>query len=159
MTTSKNIEIERKFLVDPVLWDQFAKPAAVCIIQGYIKKEHDVTVRIRVELSNKSYLTIKGKTEGISRPEYEYEIPFNEALEMLKLFCNEDQLIHKRRYNLENNFIVDVFDGKNKGLIIAEVELSSPEELYVQYTFLREEISTDRRYTNAKLSEHPYSEW
>ena len=149
-------EIERKFLVSP---DWKPTDKGLAIAQGYLATEKSSTVRVRL-YGDKGYLTIKGKTEGISRAEYEYEIPVDDAKELLKL-CKEPP-IEKTRY-LENynghTFEVDVFHGKNAPLVLAEVELASPEENFSSPPWLGEEVSADERYFNAYLACHPYGDW
>lgn len=156
---SDNVEIERKFLIHGVSWDNFEKPIPIKIIQGYAHHDPDITVRIRLEFPDKAFLTFKGKRKGISTPEFEFEIPFEKGSSMIDLFCKKDKLIVKNRYILDYNFIVDVFEGRNEGLIIAEVELENERQRYHEYEFLGKEVTNDKRYTNVNLSEYPYVEW
>ncbi|HEY8928754.1 MAG TPA: CYTH domain-containing protein [Mucilaginibacter sp.] len=154
-----NIEIERKFLVDAEKWQQADKPGGVLYRQGYLMSENNCTIRVRVA-GEKAFMTIKGASSGISRAEYEYEIPVADATEMLdNLVASE---ISKTRYaiNFENKlWEVDVFLGDNAGLIVAEIELQSENEAFTKPTWITEEVSGDLRYYNSKLSVDPYKNW
>ena len=150
-------EIERKFLVNRDLF----KPTSEgdYIAQGYLSSTPERTVRVRIK-NNRGYLTVKGKNTGISRIEFEYEIPANDAKELLTL-C-EPSIIIKRRYNINVNgskWEVDVFEGDNEGLIVAEIELSSEDELFSKPNWIGEEVSSDVRYYNSHLSKHPFKSW
>lgn len=152
-----SIEIERKFLVDtsklPSLTD------GIKIRQGYLLA-HSPSIRIRVT-TNKAYLTIKGKPQNhISRSEFEYKIPLNDGIELLKE-CKE-LIISKTRYEImhENHlWELDVFEDENEGLIVAEIELESEDESFALPSWITSEVSNDTRYTNANLISHPYSKW
>jgi CYTH domain-containing protein len=152
-------EIERKFLVK----GEFKSLAysQSHIVQGYISSAHGRTVRIRIR-DEKGYLTIKGASNasGMSRYEWEKEIPFNEAQELMKL-C-EPGIIDKTRYLVKSGkhtFEVDEFYGENDGLILAEVELNSEDELYEKPSFIGEEVTGDIRYYNSNLMKHPFRTW
>lgn len=152
-------EIERKFLVK----GEFKSLAysQSHIVQGYISSAHGRTVRIRIR-DEKGYLTIKGasNTSGMSRYEWEKEIPFNEAQELMKL-C-EPGIIDKTRYLVKSGkhtFEVDEFYGENEGLILAEVELNSEDELYEKPSFIDKEVTGDIRYYNSNLMKHPFRTW
>ncbi|SHF20235.1 CYTH domain-containing protein [Bacteroides luti] len=152
-------EIERKFLVK----GEFKSLAysQSHIVQGYISSAHGRTVRIRIR-DEKGYLTIKGASNasGMSRYEWEKEIPFNEAQELMKL-C-EPGIIDKTRYLVKSGkhtFEVDEFYGENDGLILAEVELNSEDELYEKPSFIDEEVTGDIRYYNSNLMKHPFRTW
>ena len=155
------LEIERKFLVSPAY-----KPSVSGqeIVQGYLARDINCTVRIRLK-DLKGYLTIKGKTEGIAREEFEYEIPRADAqalVELAKTSTAADYIIEKTRYleeYLGHTFEVDVFHGVNEGLVIAEVELLSADELVALPPWIEAEVSGDPRYYNAALSAHPYTLW
>lgn len=152
-------EIERKFLVDPIKWKQLTKPEGVRIKQCYIVKEIEKTIRIRIK-GDKGYFCIKGKTINFTRTEFEYEIPLNDALEMISLYG--DALIEKLRFEItvENHiWEVDVFEGKNKGLIFAEIELEDENELFTKPTWVLEEVSHDSRYYNSNLMDNPFINW
>lgn len=152
-------EIERKFLVNG---DYKADAYESMIIrQGYLSLSGNSVIRIRIK-GEKAFLTIKSAlTEGIiKRHEWEYEIPVEDAREMLEL-CG-DVLIEKRRYLVQvgkHTFEVDEFYGKNEGLRIAEVELESEDEPFEKPEWLGAEVTGNVRYYNSFLSIHPYTEW
>ena len=152
-------EIERKFLVRGEY-----KPQAYAhsrIVQGYICSARGRTVRVRIR-DGRGYLTIKGTsdTAGMSRYEWEKEIPLNEAKELMTL-C-EPGVIDKTRYLVRSGkhvFEVDEFYGENEGLTLAEVELASEDEPFVKPDFIGQEVTGDVRYYNSQLMKHPYKEW
>jgi len=152
------IEIERKFLVrtgwKPTGSGTFYK-------QGYVTTpEHGATVRVRIA-GDKAFITIKGPAVGLSRLEFEYEIPVADAHLMLAELTI-GTVIEKIRYPITyagHRWEVDVFQGCNSGLIVAEVELASPDAHLVLPDWIAEEISHDHRYHNVYLSQHPWSEW
>ena len=153
-------EIERKFLVKN---EQFISESrvAIPIAQGYLSSVAERTVRVRIK-GDKGYLTIKGKssTSGVSRLEWEKEIAIEEAMLLLPL-C-EKGVIQKTRYEVEsgNHIIeIDVFEGENAGLVIAEIELQEENETFLKPDWLGEEVTQDERYYNAYLSHHPYALW
>ena len=151
------LEIERKFLVDAEKWQPNVPGTLLC--QGYLGIDPNPTVRVRIA-GDKAFLTIKGRTESISRPEFEYEIPVADAQEMLKLAISNP--VEKTRYKVmfeESLWEVDVFSGKNEGLIMAEIELESENQDFARPDWLLDEVSGDRRYYNSYLSEHPFQEW
>lgn len=146
-------EIERKFLVDFDSWHSCEKPTPEFIVQGYIFNSLEKTLRIRIK-NSKGYLTLKGKTEGITRNEFEYEIPLNDAEDILHLFT--EKALSKNRYSIfheGHTWEVDVFHGKLEGLILAEIELNSEEEYFVKPKWIAKEVSEDPNYYNAKLIE------
>jgi len=152
------IEIERKFLVTNNSWQEGAEGTAYK--QGYILNSVTNTVRVRVA-GNKGILTIKGQANDLTRPEYEYEIPLNDAEEMLSSLCAKP-LIEKTRYKLtvaNHVWDVDVFHADNQGLVIAEIELSYEQEAFNKPDWLGQEVTGDERYFNAYLVRHPYSSW
>jgi CYTH domain-containing protein len=155
----KNLEIERKFLVDREKWENLAKPEGMHYRQGYLAADENKTVRVRVA-GDQGTITIKGKTEGISRTEFEYRIPGGEALELIEVFAKEE--VQKVRYRIPVDkwiWEVDVFGGKNKGLILAEIELKSEDESVTIPPWISAEVTDDVRYYNLYLSVHPFSEW
>jgi adenylate cyclase len=152
------VEIERKFLVVGEGWRTLG--TGTVYRQGYLAAEPDRTVRVRVA-GDRAFLTIKGKSEGIARLEYEYPIPVTEAEEMLLHLCLRP-LIEKTRYTLPLADVVwevDEFVGENQGLILAEVELTHPEQIVALPDWIGQEVSDDPRYFNAYLSRHPFSTW
>lgn len=155
------LEIERKFLVDPAQWKALVKPKPNYFIQGYLHSEPGKTIRVRAT-DDKGFITIKGKSsaDGLSRSEFEYEIPKKEALDLLDAFTQKT--IEKNRYEIMvegNVWEVDVFEGTNTGLIVAEIELESAEQSFTKPDWVREEVTSDFRYFNSALIEHPYTEW
>jgi len=151
-------EIERKFLVNGFDWKKDA--FGVRCRQGYVCLDEKATVRVRIK-GERGYLTIKGKSVGISRSEYEYKIPVNEAGEMLEDLC-EKPLIEKLRYTIRyKGFLweVDEFGGENAGLIIAEIELENEAQEFERPGWVGKEVSGDRRYYNVSLARHPWTGW
>lgn len=155
-----NLEIERKFTVKSSIQDKIAElPAGTPIKQGYLTKVPERTVRVRTK-GNKGFLTIKGLTKGITRKEFEYEIPLEDALQLLEL-C-EPHIIEKTRFTfVENNleWELDVFEGDNNGLLIAEVELPSEDHPIALPDWIDKEVSDDQRYYNSYLSGNLYQDW
>lgn len=153
------IEIERKFLVLNDKWKNNIDSS--CLYrQGYLSIEKLRTVRIRTACQ-KGYITIKGIRNGISRPEYEYEIPYNEAHEMLESLCIKP-VIEKIRYKVLHNghcWEIDVFEKENSGLIIAELELEHEEVKIDLPEWVGTEVTADSRYSNSNLVKNPYSSW
>ena len=154
------IEIERKFLVtsDTFKNQAFAKKQ---ISQGYLNSDPERTVRIRIT-NDKGYLTIKGKgnKSGMSRFEWEKEIPVEEARALLAL--SEKGAIDKTRFEIKagnHTYEVDEFYGDNEGLTIAEIELSSETETFEKPEWLGEEVTNDKRFYNAYLSTKPFKSW
>ena len=150
-------EIERKFLVSDGFVPNGEKQ--IRMTQGYLCADPERTVRVRIA-GEKAYFTVKGKITGISRPEFEYEIPPTDAAEMLKLAVYP--VIDKVRHIIHafgKKWEVDVFEGANAGLIIAEVELSDADEIVDLPVWVAEEVSGDRRYHNSCLAREPYSNW
>lgn len=151
------VEIERKFLVKGDQWRNLAQ--GELYRQGYIPTLEG-TVRIRV-IRDRGYITIKGMTQGISRAEFEYEIPIDDATQMLDQLC-KPPLIEKYRHKIELNDVVwevDEFLGANRGLTIAEVELKSADQAIDLPNWIGEDVSHDPRYYNSNLATHPYTTW
>lgn len=149
-------EIERKFLVKEGIW---RKQEGTKYRQGYLNSAKERIVRVRT-VKDKGYLTIKGITVGASRMEFEYQIPHQEA-EMLLGIC-EKPLIEKNRYVVkEGGFVweIDEFLGENRGLIVAEVELESEDQLFPRPDWVGEEVTGDPRYFNSNLIKNPYTKW
>lgn len=154
-----SLEIERKFLVDGDF-----RPYAIKqehIMQGYLSSHPERSVRIRIK-NNKAYITIKGVTNdsGLSRYEWEKEIPVSEAMDLIKL-C-EPGVIDKTRYYIPNGnllFEVDEFHGENQGLIMAEIELETETQDYLRPEWLGKEVTGDTRYYNSSLTKKPYTKW
>jgi CYTH domain-containing protein len=154
---SMAIEIERKFLVKQ---DDWRKGLGTLYRQGYLNSDENRNVRVRV-IDDRGYLTVKGISQGATRIEYEYEIPKAEADAMLENLC-EKPLITKKRYKIEfKGFVweVDEFLGENQGLIIAEIELVSEEQVFIKPEWIGEEVTGDPKYFNSNLICRPYSKW
>ncbi|WP_372805973.1 CYTH domain-containing protein [Pontiella sp.] len=152
------IEIERKFLVKDDSWKAEASEGLVCK-QGYLASDRGTTVRIRV-MGEKAFLTIKGATHGVSRPEYEYEIPVPDAEGMLRLCTHAP--VEKTRYLIEHagmTWELDVFAGRNAGLVMAEIELEAEEQSFERPPWAGDEVSRDGRYYNSYLAAKPYASW
>lgn len=152
-------EIERKFLVTSDAWRSVADEGDV-IRQGYLVAERVRSVRVRLR-AGRGTLTIKGKTEGASRAEFEYEIPPEDARELLDTLARRP-LIEKTRYLVVVDgwtFEVDEFYGDNAGLIVAEIELPDEAAEYPRPPWLGAEVTADPRYYNANLISNPYTAW
>ncbi len=153
------VEIERKFLVKKATWNAIEKGKGNYYRQGYMAKETNQTIRVRVT-EETGYLTIKGPTTGISRPEYEYKIPKQDAEEMLNIFCNN--IVCKIRYKIEfanKLWEVDEFMNDNEGLIVAEIELRDENEKFDLPDWVEKEVTGEKRYNNSKLAVNPYKNW
>ncbi len=151
-------EIERKFLTRSDSWKEGLKGRL--FRQGYLSSVKERTVRVRL-VDDLGLLTIKGITRGISRLEFEYRIPADEAAELLENLC-ERPLIEKTRYLLDHEgfgWEIDEFHGENAGLVVAEIELENATQDFPRPDWLGEEVSDDPRYFNANLIHHPYSQW
>jgi len=155
-----HFEIERKFLV---INNDFLKEVfnSKRIVQGYICKEKQHTVRVRVS-NDEAFLTIKGQSseDGLSRLEWEKQISLDDA-KILETLCI-DPVIKKVRHLIRTGeyiFEVDVFEGTNSGLIMAEIELPHKDASFIRPHWLGEEVTGDSRYYNSYLSSHPYSQW
>jgi adenylate cyclase len=152
-------EIERKYLVDTDRLQLGDADGKTRMTQGYLLNEREKNVRVRIA-GAKAWLTIKGKAEGMTRPEYEYAIPVGDAQGLLKL--TDGRLIEKTRYYFTvggKTWEVDVFEGGNRGLVVAEIELESEDEAFEKPAWAAEEVTHDPRYLNAQLLLHPYTEW
>jgi adenylate cyclase len=153
------IEIERKFLVNLKKWEQLEKPVGELFRQGYLMLDPNKTVRVR-QTPEKAFLTIKGLTIGASRAEFEYEIPHDDAREMLDQFSVSE--ISKIRYQItfdEKLWEVDQFLGKNTGLMIAEIELESEEDVFTLPDWISHEVTAEEKYYNSNLSQQPFQSW
>jgi len=151
------VEIERKFLVDTQKWKPSGKGTK--IKQGYLLADAQKTVRVRIK-GSQAFLTVKGKPEGIKRTELEYEIPVKDAEILLKMA--DGFTVEKIRY-IENrddfSWEIDVFEGKNKGLVLAEVELENENQQPDLPEWVTKEVSEDDRYFNYYLSTKPFTKW
>jgi adenylate cyclase len=150
-------EIERKFLVQGDAWR--AGASGTSYVQGYLSRDVARIVRVR-QAGPSAYLTIKGSPQGASRPEFEYPIPLSDAQQLMNLCLRP--LVEKMRYVIKygnKRWEVDEFHGDNRGLILAEIELSREDEPIEIPLWVGQEVSGDPRYFNSSLSEHPYTQW
>ena len=155
-----SIEIERKFLVKGTSYRTQAF-SYYDILQGYIAHENGRSVRVRIT-DKEAILTIKGPSDGkgMSRYEWNHMIPVDDARELFEL--HQNGAIEKRRYLVHSGphvFEVDEFHGENEGLVMAEVELKTPDETPKIPDFIGKEVTGDRRYYNSQLCAHPYTTW
>lgn len=151
-------EIERKFLVRKDAW--VPRNPGVLYTQGYLNSQKERVVRVRLE-GTEAKLTIKGLTTGLTRLEFEYDIPAADATEMLDALC-ERPIISKHRHVEMHGGLkweIDVFHGDNEGLIVAEVELPAERVELTLPPWAGDEVSSDPRYFNANLIAHPYKTW
>lgn len=152
-------EIERKFLLVSDEWRQLISRSET-FRQGYLSNDPRASVRVRIA-GNQATLNIKGMTLGVQRPEYEYPIPLTDAVELLDQLCARP-LIEKTRHFVEfggNLWEIDEFHGDNAGLIVAEVELDSPDQVIPMPAWVGKEVSHLERYYNVRLTQYPYSRW
>lgn len=146
-------EIERKYLIDKNNLDFLAFSEGKKIKQAYVQNEIDRTVRIRTK-ADKAFLTVKIGKDALSRDEFEYQIPVQDALSMMEIL--QLKVLSKTRYeiNFENHlWEVDVFEGKLDGLIIAEIELKAEDEPFITPPWVGTEVTNDSSYLNARLIE------
>ncbi len=151
-------EIERKFLVNAGTW--VPSDPGTHFKQGYLNSQKERVVRVRIE-GTVAKLTIKGVTTGVSRAEFEYAIPVDDATALLDHLC-EQPLIDKHRHvemHAGRRWEIDVFHGDNDGLIVAEVELPSEDAPLVLPPWTGDEVSSDPRYFNSNLLKQPYRTW
>ena len=155
-------EIERKYLVKLAEWQAHKKKISAIgsrYSQGYIATVDNTTVRLRT-VGSQGYLTIKGKTIGLTRSEFEYSVPLQDAELMLQTLCTKP-LIEKVRYKVDYadlTWEVDEFFGDNDGLIIAEVELSAEQQQIDLPSWIAKEVQ-DKKYFNSSLVQYPYNQW
>lgn len=150
-------EIERKFLVDPAKLPPDNRQ--MHLRQAYLSTDPARIVRIRIE-DDRAIITIKGKLEGITRPEFEYAIPPDEAEEIMKLALYRP--IDKIRHFIDTDGLtweVDEFSGENQGLWLAEIELEDENQLFTRPAWLGREVTLDHRYYNNELSILPFTRW
>jgi CYTH domain-containing protein len=151
-------EIERKFLIRPDAWKP--QDSGMYYKQGYLNSQKERVVRVRIA-GGKAMLTIKGITKGVTRAEFEYTIPVEDAALLLDNLC-EQPVIEKHRHKEIHGgktWEIDVFHGENEGLMVAEIELTSEEEAFERPLWLGEEVSSDPRYFNSNLLKNPFKSW
>lgn len=150
------VEIERKYRVRGAPWEGLVgRP----MVQGYLASQDGVAVRVR-RAGDQAWLTVKGPARGAVRAEFEWSIPVDEAEGLLAL-CG-DRLVRKTRYHPvvgDHTWDLDVFEGRNAGLVVAEVELDAADAPFVRPTWLGDEVTHDPRYANARLAEAPFDTW
>lgn len=152
------LEIERRYVVKNTDW-QTAVTGQQRIRQGFLAVSVEKVVRVRIS-GDQAWLTVKGMVSASTRREFEYAIPHSDANEMLDHLC--PQVMEKTRYHVMvdgKHWEVDVFEGVNAGLVLAEIELTSETDTFVLPSWLGHEVTEDGRYTNAYLSQHPYTSW
>jgi adenylate cyclase len=153
------VEIERKFMIHQDLWYALLKPEGNSIVQAYLVNEPEKVIRIRVD-DSQGFITIKGPVQNLTRLEFEYPIPLKEALEIIGHFSKKR--IEKMRYKIEfkgHIWEIDEFFGENEGLILAEIELKKEEETFEKPSWIGEEVTSDFRYYNSYLFDHPFTSW
>jgi CYTH domain-containing protein len=151
-------EIERKYLLDLSKWTPQSE--GTHFKQGYLNAQKERVVRVRIE-GTKAKLTIKGITTGVTRAEFEYLIPVEDASILLDNLC-EQPLIDKHRHkevHFGKTWEIDVFHGENEGLVVAEIELASEDEKIEFPAWVGAEVSSDPRYFNSNLLKHPFKNW
>jgi len=152
------LEIERKFVIDQAAW--VPQGSGVRFRQGYLSSKKERVVRVRIE-GQSAKLTIKGATIGVTRSEFEYSIPLEDAAILLDRLC-EQPLIDKHRHtevHFGKTWEIDVFHGPNEGLVLAELELATEDEKFQRPAWVLAEVSGDPRYFNSNLVQNPYSHW
>jgi len=150
-------EIERKFLLKPGTWTP--EGSGKRLTQGYLSRDPDRTVRVRIA-GREAFMTVKSRRTGISRTEIEFPIPFQHARDLMSR-CFQP-VIDKTRHEVMHDGMlweVDVFHGENDGLVVAEIELPAEDTSFTLPEWIGEEVSHDLRYTNSRLSEHPFQSW
>ena len=151
-------EIERKYVVDQAAWKP--QDAGTHFKQGYLNSQKERVVRVRIE-GDRAKLTIKGPSVGVTRSEFEYPVPVEDAAILLDNLC-EQPLIDKHRHKETHGgktWEIDVFHGDNEGLVVAEIELSSEDESFALPPWAVREVSSDPRYFNSNLLKNPYKQW
>ena len=152
------VEIERKFLLASSAWRSLGQP--VLLRQGYLSSDPARVVRVRIE-GDLAWLTIKGPSVGAARGEWEYPIPAPDAAELLERLCQQP-IIEKYRRRIDFDGMVwevDEFLGANAGLVVAEIELQTETQAFVQPDWIGLEVTGDARYYNSSLVKHPFSSW
>ncbi|MGZ5210390.1 MAG: CYTH domain-containing protein, partial [Kaistella sp.] len=153
------LEIERKFLVKKELWQQWDKPSGELFRQGYLLTDPKKTIRVR-QTADKGFITIKGISVGATRTEYEYEIRVSEAEELLDHFCGSELSKNRFKILFEGKlWEVDEFLGDNEGLIVAEIELQSEDEIFSIPNWADIEVTSEEKYYNSNLTLNPYKNW
>jgi adenylate cyclase len=153
------LEVERKFLVTGEGWRAGVRHERR-LRQGYLARATRSSVRIRTD-GERAHLNIKAAVPGASRAEYEYEVPLADGREMLETLC-VGGIVEKTRFEVAHEgrcWEVDVFEGANAGLVVAELELADAQESFVRPAWLGREVTDELRYYNNQLAERPYRTW
>lgn len=152
------IEIERKFLVNQDRLPSLAQGTRIC--QAYIPTSNCTTVRVRLS-GERAFITLKGPSVGVSRAEFEYEIPPADAQQMIDQLCSGGAIDKVRHEILHEGMLweLDIFSGENSGLIVAEIELTDETQQFAVPDWIDREVSSDPRYSNFALMQNPYSHW
>ena len=154
-------EIERKFLLKDDSWRRHVVSRTL-LRQGYARLEQDSRLTLRIRLADDlAYLTLKGPVSGCSRSEFEYPVPPQDAEAILKEFCGSGR-VEKYRHRVPCGgrvWEVDEFLGDNEGLVLAEIELDSPDERFESPEWLGREVTGELRFYNSRLPDHPYCKW
>jgi CYTH domain-containing protein len=151
------IEIERKFLVVGEDWKNGITPEHLS--QGYLNRDKQRTVRVRIA-GNEAWLTIKGQSQGATRAEFEYPVPIADAQQLLAM--SDGPRVEKYRWRVPHGGLVwevDEFLGENAGLVVAEVELTSEDQVFEKPSWAGAEVTDDPRYFNSSLASRPFSSW
>lgn len=152
-------EVERKFLLDSERWRDEVRDS-VRLVQGYLSRGDRSAVRVRIK-GDRAELNIKHALDGINRLEYEYDIPLEDAREILDRVALRPLIDKTRHHVVHGNHLweIDEFYGDNAGLVVAEIELTHADEPFDRPNWLGKEVSEDKRYYNSSLSEFPYAQW
>ncbi|MES2299978.1 MAG: CYTH domain-containing protein [Pseudomonadota bacterium] len=152
------VEIERKFLLRGEAWRALGQP--VLLRQAYLSSDPARVVRVRTQ-GERAFLTIKGPSVGAVRAEWEYPIPLADANEMIEHMCESAPIEKYRRRIAHAGHVweVDEFLGANAGLVVAEIELESEDQVFDKPDWVGEEVTSDARYFNSNLLRHPYTDW
>lgn len=153
------IEIERKFLVTSDAWRSDVESSET-MVQGYFAGDEHASVRVRVS-GERARLNIKGKTLGARRLEFEYPVPLSDARDMLRELARERVIAKTRHYvrHGDHRWEIDEFDGANRGLVVAEIELAAEDEPFERPAWIGREVTDEARYYNICLVNHPYRDW
>lgn len=153
------IETEYKYLVKADLWQEVIPHKSVSVKQAYLLTDPEKTIRVRT-MGDQAFITIKGKASGASRLEYEYEIPLKDAEELIGNFSS-NRIEKIRHYVVYDNktWEVDEFQGANKGLIVAEIELETEDQDYTLPSWVGANVTADHKYANSNLVSNPYINW
>jgi len=153
------LEIERKFLLTNDAWKERVS-RTVRIRQGYLNQARECSVRVR-SADGRGWLNVKSVTIGPQRREYEYEIPFADAEEMLDSLCQRPLIEKVRHFVPQGHHVweIDVFEGDNEGLVVAEIELNHAEEIFDRPPWIGREVTDDPRYYNTCLVRNPFKNW